>query len=174
MNQAKTLQPLPQVQKLLLLLLLSHFSRVRLRATPQMAAHQAPPSPELSRQEHWSGLPCPSPMRACRLSRFSRVQLCATPWTAAHQAPVSTGFSRHTGVGCHFLLQPRSIKYCFEERHTLEIISIFYFFEFQGQQASYLTTLSFNLLYAKTRRQYFLHSIWEFKCNNEFEDLGKL
>ena len=29
---------------LLLLLLLSHFSRVRLCATPQTAAHQAPPS----------------------------------------------------------------------------------------------------------------------------------
>ena len=46
----------------LLLLLLSHFSRVRLRATPQMAAHQAPPSLGFSRQEHWSGLPFPSPM----------------------------------------------------------------------------------------------------------------
>ena len=29
---------------ILLLLLLSHFSRVRLCATPQTAAHQAPPS----------------------------------------------------------------------------------------------------------------------------------
>ena len=42
--------------------LLSHFSRVRLCATPEMAAHQAPPSLGLSRQEHWSGLPFPSPM----------------------------------------------------------------------------------------------------------------
>ena len=45
-----------------LLLLLSHFSRVRLCATPQTAAHQAPPSLGFSRQEHWSGLPYPSPM----------------------------------------------------------------------------------------------------------------
>ena len=45
-----------------LLLLLSRFSRVRLCATPQMAAHQAPPSLGFSRQEHWSGLPFPSPM----------------------------------------------------------------------------------------------------------------
>ena len=36
----------------LLLLLLSHFSRVRLCATPQMAAHQAPPSLGFSRQEY--------------------------------------------------------------------------------------------------------------------------
>ena len=43
------------------LLLLSHFSRVRLCATPQTAAHQAPPSLGFSRQKHWSGLPFPSP-----------------------------------------------------------------------------------------------------------------
>ena len=41
---------------LLLLLLLSRFSRVQLCATPEMAAHQAPPSLGFSRQEHWSGL----------------------------------------------------------------------------------------------------------------------
>ena len=46
---------------LLLLLLLSRFSRVRLCATPETAAHQAPPSLGFSRQEHWSGLPFPSP-----------------------------------------------------------------------------------------------------------------
>ena len=45
-----------------MLLLLSRFSRVRLCATPQTAAHQAPPSLGFSRQEHWSGLPFPSPM----------------------------------------------------------------------------------------------------------------
>ena len=45
-----------------LLLLLSHFSRVQLYATPEMAAHQAPPSLGFSGQEHWSGLPFPSPM----------------------------------------------------------------------------------------------------------------
>ena len=46
----------------LLLLLLSHFSRVRLYATPYTAAHQAPPSLGFSRLEHWSGLPFPSPV----------------------------------------------------------------------------------------------------------------
>ena len=45
-----------------MLLLLSHFSRVRLCATPWTAAHQPPPSLGFSRQEHWSGLPFPSPM----------------------------------------------------------------------------------------------------------------
>ena len=79
---------------LLLLLLLSRFSRVRLCATPWTAAHQAPLSLGFSRQEHWSGLPFPSPMHACMLSRFSCVRLCATPWTAAHQAPLSRECSR--------------------------------------------------------------------------------
>ena len=46
---------------LLLLLLLSCFNCVRLCATPETAAHQAPPSLGFSRQEHWSGLPFPSP-----------------------------------------------------------------------------------------------------------------
>ena len=46
----------------MLLLLLSHFSHVGLSATPYMAAHQAPLSLGFSRQEHWSGLPFPSPM----------------------------------------------------------------------------------------------------------------
>ena len=44
----------------LLLLLLSHFSHVRLCATPWTAAYRAPPSMGFSRQEYWSGLPLPS------------------------------------------------------------------------------------------------------------------
>ena len=46
---------------LLLLLLLSRFSRVQLFATPWTVAHQAPLSIGFSRQEYWSGLPFPSP-----------------------------------------------------------------------------------------------------------------
>ena len=80
-----------------LLLLLSHFSRVRLCATPWMAAHWAPPSLGFSRQEHWSGLPFPSPMHEnekWKWSCSSRVQLVATPWTTVYRAPPSMGFSR--------------------------------------------------------------------------------
>ena len=40
----------------------SCFSRVRLCATPWTAAYQASLSMRFSRQEHWSGLPFPSPM----------------------------------------------------------------------------------------------------------------
>ena len=46
---------------LLLLLLLSRFSRVQLLATPWTAAYQAPLPLGFSRQEYWSGLPLPSP-----------------------------------------------------------------------------------------------------------------
>ena len=46
---------------LLLLLLLSRFSRVRVCVTPWTVAHQAPLSMGFSRQEYWSGLPLPSP-----------------------------------------------------------------------------------------------------------------
>ena len=45
-----------------ILLLLSHFSRVQLCAIPETAAYQAPPSLGFPRQEHWSGLPFPSPI----------------------------------------------------------------------------------------------------------------
>ena len=43
------------------MLLLSRFSRVRLCATPETAAHEAPPSLGFSRQEYWSRLPFPFP-----------------------------------------------------------------------------------------------------------------
>ena len=42
------------------------LSRVRLFATPWTAAHQAPLSLGLSRQEYWSGVPLPSPSLVVR------------------------------------------------------------------------------------------------------------
>ena len=40
---------------------LSCFSRVQLFETPWTVAPQAPPSMGFSRQEYWSGVPCPPP-----------------------------------------------------------------------------------------------------------------
>ena len=60
-----------------MLLLLSHFSCVRLCVIPQTAAHQAPPSLGFSRQEHWSGLPFPSPMQEVK-SESEVAQSCPT------------------------------------------------------------------------------------------------
>ena len=44
-----------------ILWVLSHFSLVQLCETLWTAAHQAPLSIGFSRQEYWSGLPCPPP-----------------------------------------------------------------------------------------------------------------
>ena len=41
--------------------MLSHFGCVHLFVTPWTVAHQAPLSMGFSRQEYWSGLPCPPP-----------------------------------------------------------------------------------------------------------------
>ena len=100
-----------------MLLLLSHFSHVQLCVTPQTAACQAPPSLGFSRQEHWSGLPFPSPMHesekwesSCSVvsdsSKPHGLQptrlLC--PWDFP---------GKSTGVDCHCLLQ-----FCYSKRHA--------------------------------------------------------
>ena len=90
----------PGFSFLMLLLLLSHFSRVQLCATPETAAHQAPPSLGFSRQEHWSELPFPSPMHE---SESEVAQSCPTlrgpmdcslPGSSVHGI-----FQASTGVG---------------------------------------------------------------------------
>ena len=93
----------------LLLLLLSRFSRVRLCATSEMAAHQAPPSLGFSRQEHWSGVPPPSPMQESEKWKGSRPVVSDS--SQAH-GPQPTRLlhpwdfpGKSTGVGCHRLLQ---------------------------------------------------------------------
>ena len=57
-----------------------------------------PGSPSLgfSRQEHWSGLPFPSPEHESEKWKWSHSVMSdsATPRTAAYQAPLSVGFSR--------------------------------------------------------------------------------
>ena len=93
----------------LLLLLLSRFSRVRLCATPQTAAHQAPPSLRFSRQEHWSGLPFPSPMHESEKWKWSRSVVSDSqrprglqPTRLLHPENFP---GKSTGVGCHCLLR---------------------------------------------------------------------
>ena len=74
--------------RLLLLLLLSHFSRVRLCATPQTAAYQASPSLGFSRQEHWNELPFPSPMHESEVAQscptLSDPMDCSFPGSSVH------------------------------------------------------------------------------------------
>ena len=68
---------MPSIDGMLLLLLLSCFSHVRLCATPRTAAYQASPSLGFSRQEHWSGLPFPSPRHESGKWKGSR-SVCPT------------------------------------------------------------------------------------------------
>ena len=74
--------------RLEMLLLLSPFSRVRLCVTPQTEAHQAPPSLGFSRQEHWSGLPFPSPMHESEVVQLclilSNPMDCSSPGSSIH------------------------------------------------------------------------------------------
>ena len=72
-----------------------------------MAAHQAPPSLEFSRQEYWSGLPFPSPVMKVK-SEIKVAQLCPT-----HSDPMDRSTrllhpwdfpGKSTGVGCELLI----------------------------------------------------------------------
>ena len=60
---------------IMLACVLSHFSHVRLSATPWTTACQAPLSMGFSRQEYWSGLPFPSPVIKYKLSEVNEVKL---------------------------------------------------------------------------------------------------
>ena len=87
--------------------MLSHFSRVRLCVTPQMAAHQAPPSPRFSRQEHWSGLPFPSPMRESEKWKWI-YSLCVCIYLSIY---ISLGLTRQKPWSRLHLLHCRQIPY---------------------------------------------------------------
>ena len=84
----------------LILLLLSHFSRVQLCATLSLG---------FFRQDHWSGLPFPSPMHKSEKWKWSHLVMSDSsqphglqptrllcPWDFPDKS---------TGVGCHCLLQ---------------------------------------------------------------------
>ena len=97
-----------------LLLLLSRFSRVQLCATPERAAHQAPLSLGFSRQEHWSGLPFPSPMHESEKWTWSRSVVSdfsrphgLQPTRLLHPWDFP---GKSTGVGCHCLLRSQGLR----------------------------------------------------------------
>ena len=107
----------PELQgcEILLLLLLSHFSSVQLCVTPETAAHQAPPSLGFSRQEHWSGLPFPSPMHESEKWKWSHSVMSDSsrphglqPTKLLHPWDFS---GKRTGVGCHSYKWVKCRKY---------------------------------------------------------------
>ena len=85
--------------------MLGHISHVGLFATPWIVAHQAPLSMGFSRQEYWSGLPCPSPgdlpdpgIRPVSLSLVLQLEggffITSTTW----EAQISVSSSMKWGV----------------------------------------------------------------------------
>ena len=81
---------------------------------PIDGSHQAPPSLGFSRQEHWSGLPFPSPVHKSEKWQWSRSDVSDSsrphglqptrllrPWDFS---------GKSTGLGCHCLLRKRLHK----------------------------------------------------------------
>ena len=135
-----------------MLLLLSRFGHIRLCVTPETAAHQAPPSLGFSRQEHWSGLPFPSPMHESEKWKWScsvvsdssqphglQPTRLLCPWDFPGNS---------TGVGCHCLLR---MWYYFSSNSILWcLVGINIWLPF------YISCLSFSCLF------YFLYFIYIF------------
>ena len=88
---------------------LKPLSCVRLFATPWTVTYQAPLTMRFSRQEHWSGLPFPSPMHESEKWKWSRSVVSDPQWphglkpTRLLRPRDFPGKS--TGVGCHCLLR---------------------------------------------------------------------
>ena len=97
------------------LLLLSHFSCVRLCATPSL---------RFSRQEHWSGLPFPSPMHKSEKWKWSCSVVSDSLWPHGLQPTrllLPWDFpGKSTGVGCHCFLHWAMHKWCITEVFHLE------------------------------------------------------
>ena len=78
-----------------------HFSPVRLCATPETAAHQAPPGTKIvpgilqARTLEWVAISFSNAWKLkVKVKSLSRVWVFAIPWTAAYQAPPPMGFAR--------------------------------------------------------------------------------
>ena len=87
---------------------LSRFSRVRLCVTPETAAHQAPPSLGFSTQEHWSGVPFPSPKHESEKWKWNH-SVMSDAWRPHGLQPTRLLRpwdlpGKSTGVGCHFTI----------------------------------------------------------------------
>ena len=83
------------------------LSHVRPSATPWTAAFQALPSMGFARQEYWSGVPLPSPLRMTELTKDPlRAQLVKNP-TAMQETlvrfldwkgPLEKGLATHSSI----------------------------------------------------------------------------
>ena len=88
-----------------------------------MAAHRASPSLGFSRQEHWSGLPFPSPMHESEKWKWSRSVVsdssdpmdCSLPGSSVH----GIFQAKELELGCHCLLRSSSLLLLFSVIHGL-------------------------------------------------------
>ena len=103
----------------LLLLLLSHFSRIWLCVTPSLG---------FSRQEHWRGLPFPSPMHASEKWEWSRSVVSDSSWPHGlqpYQAPPPMGFPRQEYWSGVPLSSPvLSLRYELDQSWPMNYISV--------------------------------------------------
>ena len=79
------------------------LSCVRLLATPWTAVNQAPPSMGFSRQEHWSGVPLPSPVESLVSCKNLLVNNVLTKETAKWEERLRSLATREVfplGSGC--------------------------------------------------------------------------
>ena len=101
-----------------------------------MAAHQAPPSLGFSRQEHWSGLPFPSPMSESEKWKWSHSVVSDSeqphgpqPTRLLHPWDFP---GKSTAVGCHCLLQSVWLVRVKEEPGTQDSWFTAYFISLEG------------------------------------------
>ena len=91
------------------------FTSDRLCATPQTATHQAPLSLGFSRQEHWSGLPFPSPMHESGKWKWKWSHSVLSNSSGPHGLQLTRLLlpwdfpGKSAGVGCHYCGQTRLI-----------------------------------------------------------------
>ena len=98
-----------------------------------MAAHQAPPSLGFCRQEHWSGLPFPSPMRESEIAQscptLSDLMDCSLP-----------------GYSVHGICQARVLEWgaiAFSRQVSSNRINQFFWATGKGSKESMVSSLSF-------------------------------
>ena len=86
-----------------------------------MAAHQVPPSLGFSKQEHWSGLPFPSPMHESEIES-EVAQSCPTP-----SDPMDCG---PPGSSVHGIFQARALEWGAIAQQTIQKFLVYIQFDF--------------------------------------------
>ena len=119
-----------------------------------MAAHQAPLSLGFSKQEHWSGLPFPSPMHESEKWKW-RCSVVSDSWRPQGLQPTRLLHpwdfpGKSTGVGCHCLLHSASV-------HTSKIALVTLHCNFSFVQ---------EVLLGKMDLRYIIWFLWMSKGNN--------